>query len=223
MESLLHLKQSNSYKRMSINLIIVAITVLVSMAAFNNQDLFLKLRHYPGSVKRNGEWYRLITHGFVHADYVHLALNMLVMYQFGGIVESQYVSFWGEIWGRVLYLGLYLLTLIAASLYSQFKHQDNPNYSAVGASGAVSGIVFNTILFHPWMKIFVYFIPLPGIVAGLLYLAYSSWASKNSSDNVGHDAHYYGAIFGFFFTLALKPMLGAYFIAKLIDGIPLLN
>jgi membrane associated rhomboid family serine protease len=208
---------------MLITLILVAVTVLVSMAAFNNEALFMQLRHYPGSVKRNGEWYRLITHGFVHADYVHLALNMLVLYQFGGMVEAKYVSFWGATVGHALYLALYLLSLVAASLYSQFKNQDNPNYSAVGASGAVSGIVFNTILFHPWMKIYVYFIPLPGIVAGLLYLAYSSWASKNSNDNVGHDAHYYGAIFGFLFTLALKPMLGAYFWAQLVDGIPLLK
>lgn len=191
-----------------ITTIIMAITVLVSLLAFNDANLKAKLIFEPYHIKRFGEWYRFFTSGLIHADIVHLALNMYVLYGFGQLTETYFVLAFGST-GPFAYALMYTSAIALASVYSYFKHQDNPYYAALGASGAVSAVVFSSILFNPWAKISIIFIPvgIPGVVMGVLYLLYSQYKGRKEDDNIGHDAHFYGAVFGFIFPLLLKPTL----------------
>ncbi len=207
---------------MTLTILLIGLTCLISIPAFSNGEMKYRLLHYPYLETHNGEWYRILTSGFIHADWVHLFINMFVLYQFGGIVESIYVDqLFGPMWGRVLFLVMYLVGIVFANLPSLGKHKDNQRYSALGASGAVSGVLYAYILFAPWSMLGLFgIIPVPAIVFGVLYLIYSSYAAKHSRDNIGHDAHFYGALFGFFFTLALKPALFSAFLSKVINGLP---
>ncbi len=201
----------------SITIIIVAVCVLISYICFGNQELFHKLKHWPYAEVREKEWYRLISSGFIHGSWMHLLINMFVFWQFGEVVEARFRVEFGLLWGNLFYTLLFLVTIVLADIPSLLKHKDNVYYSAVGASGAVSGILFVNILFYPWNLLYLYaIIPIPGIVAGVLYLIYSSWASKNSRDNIDHDAHFYGALFGLLFTVMLKPSLFVDFINQLM-------
>ena len=205
---------------MSLTIIFIGVTILTSYVSFQNEGLLLKLLHSPTQEYRNKELYRLFTSGFVHADWVHLLINMFVLYQFGGIVEDYYVSLFGEITGEILYAFLYLFGIIFANLPTFFKHRGNSHYSALGASGAVAAVVFASIVFQPWSILLIYgIIPLPAIIAGVLYLLYSSYAARNANDNIGHEAHLYGAIFGFIFTILLDPELIYNFTNKVINRI----
>lgn len=202
----------------SVTIILVGVCVAISYLCFQNDQLFNKLKHWPYAVVHNKEYYRLISSGFVHGSWIHLLINMFVFWQFGEIVEAYYASIFGTGVGRIFYLLLFLITIVFADTSTLIKHKDNPHYAAVGASGAVSGIVFVYILFEPWNMLYLYMIiPIPGIVAGIAYLVYSSWAAKNSRDNIDHDAHFYGALFGILFTIALKPSLAVNFFYKLIE------
>ena len=168
--------------------------------------------------KREKQWYRMLTSGFLHANWIHLAINMFVLYQFGGIVENLFIAPFGEVMGRVNYILLYSLTIIAADLPTYYKHKNNPQFASIGASGAVSGIVFVYILFYPWAKLYLWaVIPIYGIIAGIAFLWYSSYASKQNRDFIDHEAHFYGAVFGFLFTIALKPSLALLFFDRLTD------
>ncbi len=177
--------------------------------------------HYPYQEVRDKSYYRFISSGFVHGSWLHLGINMFVLWSFGEYIEKVYVAFFGDMMGRVLYIAMYLATIVFADIPTFLKHRNNPGYRSLGASGAVSGIVFISILLSPWSLIYVYFIPVPGIVAGVAYLIYSSWASKNSQDLIDHDAHFYGALFGMLFTIALKPALFSNFIDRLVNDFPL--
>jgi len=187
--------------------IILAITVLVSIAAFNNESNMHKLNLNPYQVYQRKEWYRLLSHGFVHADWNHLLLNMLVLFFFGPAIENIFTDLAGRgmlRFPKMYYMALYLGGIIIASLSSVRKNKDNPWYNAVGASGAVSAVVFTFIFFAPWSKLLIFFIiPMPGIVFGILYMAYSYYMSKKNVDHINHEAHYYGAVFGFFFPLII--------------------
>lgn len=203
---------------MSLTVILLIVCVIVSYLCFNNQVLFEKLKHWPYFEVRNKEYYRVLTSGFVHGSWLHLIINMFIFWQFGEAVEKYYQLLFGEHVGRILYFFLFIATIIFADVPTLLKHKDNVHYSAVGASGAVSGIIFVSILFDPWQLLYLYgILPIPGIVAGILYLIYSSWASKNSQDNIDHDAHFYGALFGMLFTILLKPSLFLHFIQALVS------
>jgi membrane associated rhomboid family serine protease len=201
---------------MSITLIIIIITCLISYMAFKSPELFHKLKHWPYAEANEKQYYRLISSGFVHGSWIHLLINMFVFYQFGEIVEQVFISTFGPIAGTINFLFLFLATIVFADIPTLLKHRNNPSYAAVGASGGVSGIVFVYILFEPWKMLYLYaIIPIPGIVAGLLYLGYSSWASKNSTDNIDHDAHFFGALVGIAIALLLKPTFILVFIEKI--------
>ena len=205
----------------SMSLILVAITVLVSYRAFNNQAFFFRLCHWPVKEHQQREYYRLLTHGFVHGSWLHLLINMFVLWQFGEIVEFYFTEFFGQQSGRLLFILVYLATIVFASVPTFLNKKDNSQYMSVGASGGVSGIVFIYILLMPWAMLYLYaIIPIPGIIAGILYLWYSSYASKNVRDRIDHEAHFYGALFGVFFTLLLKPSLANNFIDQLINNSP---
>ena len=189
-------------------LFFVAITAIISFMAFNNEKLFSKLQFNAYQVYHRKEYYRLLTHGFVHADWMHLIVNMLVLFMFGQNIENIF----GQLAeAGVLHLApvwfsfLYLTAIVVASLTTLKKHRDNIWYNSVGASGGVSAILFCYIFFYPFRTLYLYgILPLPGIVLGVLYLFYSQYMSKKNRDNVNHDAHFVGAVFGFLFPLLIS-------------------
>jgi membrane associated rhomboid family serine protease len=200
-------------------ILIIIATVAISMLAFSNREVMDKLLFSPYRTIHNKEWHRLITHGFVHADYVHLFVNMFVLYSFGSAVETIFKSlqYSGIIQSSILNFALlYFGGIVIASLTTLKKHKDNFYYHSVGASGAVSAIVFTYIFFDPLQKLlFMFIIPIPAIVFGILYLAYSHYMSKKGGDYINHDAHFVGSVFGFIYPLLINPKLISIFLAKL--------
>ena len=188
-------------------IVFIIITSIVSVLAFNNEYLFSKLQFNPYRVYHRKEYYRLISHGFVHADWMHLIINMIVLYSFGTAVEmffgqkeAEGLMHFSNIW----YIMLYLTGIVISSLLTLAKQKDNPYYNAVGASGAVSAVTFCAIFFAPYSQLLVYgIIPIPGIVFGILFLVFSQYMSRRGSDNINHDAHFVGAIFGLLFPLII--------------------
>lgn len=208
---------------MSVTLVLVVVTAVISIYAFNNPELISKMAHWPAREFHAKEYYRLLTSGFVHVDWIHLLVNLFVFYHFGEVAEQHYQIFFGATNGKLLFLLVYILTIVGAALPTYFEKKNIREYRAVGASGGVSGIVFIYILLYPWQKLYLYgVIPIPGIVAGVLYLAYSSYADKkNIHTRIGHSAHFYGALFGIALTLLLKPDLFSSFLRSLINDFPL--
>lgn len=198
-------------------IILIALTVLISISCFTNHSLYQRLIHNPYLTKHHQQWYRMLTSGFMHADYMHLFINMFVLYSFGKAVEYYYQLVFGEA-GTLLFITLYLTAIIASSASTQFKYQNSSGYSSLGASGAVSAVVFTSILFAPFQKIYLYgLIGFPGILLGLAYLAYSYYMSKKDlkHDTTNHEAHFYGAVYGVVFTLLLKPNVFLIFLNQL--------
>lgn len=201
--------------------LLIALTALISITAFSKNDWFLKLQFNPYQVYHRKEIYRLLTHGFLHANWTHLIINMLVLFFFGPHVENilkeilkpEMQSFY---W--LIFLLFYLAGIVVATVVSLYRHKDDVWYNAVGASGAISSVIFFFIFFHPWEMIYFYgILPIPGIIMGVLYLVYSQVMSRRESDNVNHDAHFVGALFGFLFPLLINYRLIQYFIDQLLS------
>lgn len=200
---------------------LIAFTALISIPAFSKKDSFYKLQFNAYQVYHRKQWYRLLTHGFLHAGWMHLIVNMLVLYFFGPYVEEfiQYIlpDFLTK-WHHIIFILYYFAAIVIASLSSLYKHREDPWYNAVGASGAVSAVLFTFIFFNPWELLYFYgVIPVPGIIMGVLYLIYSHYMSRRDSDNVNHDAHLSGAIFGFVFPLLIDVKLLGGFINRLLE------
>jgi membrane associated rhomboid family serine protease len=187
--------------------LIIGITCLVSIPAFGNRELFSKMLFNPSIIRNNKEWYRFLTHALLHADFVHLAMNMYVLYMFGKMVEETFVVTFEGVKGEVYYFLLYFIGIIASVIPSYEKHKNDYHYNAVGASGAVSSIVFSAILINPWMSLSLMFIPIPipAPIFGVLYLVYCWYMTKRGGDNIAHDVHYWGSLFGALFTLVILP------------------
>jgi len=200
--------------------VFIIITCIVSILSFNNEQLFSKLQFNPYQVYHRKEYYRLLSHGFVHADWMHLLVNMFVLYSFGTAVES----YFGQLeaagmmkYGKAWFAFMYLAAIVFASVTTLKKHKDDIFYNSVGASGAVSAILFCSIFFNPWAKLGLYFvIPVPAIIFGAGYLVYSQYMSKRGADNINHDAHFIGAVFGFLFPLLIKVSFISIFINQLL-------
>ena len=206
---------------MSLTLIIIILTSLISYKCFEDRTRFGNLLHSPYQEKRSNQYYRLLTSGFLHGSFVHLFINMFVLWNFGEYIEYSFINIFGDLMGRLNYLLLYLLTVIFANVPTYFMHKDNVHFSSVGASGAVSGLVFVFILFRPWAELeLFFFIPFRAIILGVLYLGYSSWAAKNGNDRIDHVAHFAGAIFGLLFTIVLEPELFTRFLTRLQENAP---
>ncbi|MDP1728120.1 MAG: rhomboid family intramembrane serine protease [Bacteroidota bacterium] len=193
---------------------IIIITVLVSVPAFGNASFLNSLIFDPYEIKKKNQWYKFISSGFLHANFVHLAVNMFVLMSFGPLVEHFYNLNFGSV-GMILYLILYISSIAAANITTYFKQQNNTDYRALGASGAVSAILFAAVLFEPKREWYLYgIIEIPGYIAAGLYLLYSHYASRNTNDHINHDAHFYGALYGIAFTLVCKPSLFLAFLNK---------
>lgn len=203
---------------MSVTLIIVIITSAFSIYAMNNRELFNKTLYSPYQVYHRKEYYRLLTHALLHAGWIHLFVNMYVLYIFGMVAE-QYFDYYKGGMGSFNYVLLYLGGVFFATLPALKKQKDNFMYSSVGASGAVSAVLFSCIAFKPTMPIMFIFlpIPMPAVVFGVLYLVYEAYMDKKSNDYVAHDAHYYGAVFGALFTFISIPSAFINFFAQLFS------
>lgn len=192
--------------------LLIGVTVLVSWQAFEKPRLLDRLLLWPPAIDRSNQYDRLVTHGFVHADWQHLLFNMITLYFFGGQVERWFVPYIGQA-GFLLF---YLSAILVAILPTYLRHRHDPRYRSLGASGAVSAALFAFILVQPWSLIFVFFLPVPAIVYAVLYIGYSIWMDRRGLDNVNHSAHLWGAGYGVLFTLMMEPRVGAAFLERLL-------
>lgn len=191
---------------------LILITVVISMLAFNQQKVMNRLLFWPPAIRR-GEYDRFIGHGFIHADGTHLLFNMITLFFFGSVIESFYRQYLFELGFILFYMG----GLIAAIIPSYLKHKNDSHWASLGASGAVSAVLFAYILFQPWKLIFVFFIPVPAIIFAVLYVAYSIWSGKRGKGNVNHSAHLWGAAYGVLMTIILEPKIVPHFLNQLLN------
>lgn len=188
-----------------VTLAILIATVVVSLAAFAHQGLRAYLSLEPCQMVRTRQYHQVITSGFVHADFAHLAVNMLTLYFFGRSLEGMIVSAYAT---SSPFVGIYLSGLVLGSLYPLLKYRHNESYGAVGASGAISGIVFAFCLAQPTALIYVFFsIPMPAWLYAILYTAYSMYGMRRANDNIGHEAHIAGAIGGMVAAMVSVPAI----------------
>ena len=199
---------------LSATLVIVALTVLVSWRGFNDRALLERLILWPPAVERGKQYDRLLGYGFVHADWQHLLFNMITLFFFGRLIEQVIVQLTGS-W--LTYPLFYLTALVVSILPSYLRNQGNRNYFSLGASGAVSAVLFAFILIQPWSLIFVFFIPAPAILYAVFYVGYSIWMDRRGGDRINHSAHLAGAAFGVMFMLAMEPRLFNVFIDQLLN------
>ncbi len=202
-----------------ITFILIALNVIISFYAFDRPKVKGALMMTPYRIIRQGQYYRFITSGFIHQNHMHLIVNMFSFYFFGTAIEQIFGFIFGSL-GNYYFIGLYLLAIIVSDLPTYFKQKDNPNYSSLGASGGVAAIIFAFIIFEPLQKICLYFILcLPGFILGMGYLMYSYYQGKNSRDNINHEAHLYGALFGLVFCIVVYPAAIPLFIQQISEWI----
>lgn len=198
---------------LSQTVIIIAITTLVSFIAFSNRTLKGQLIFYPPAIKQ-GQVYRFVTYGFIHADGGHLLFNLFTLYFFGTAMEDLYNQFLGG-YG---FIAFYLLALVVSIFPSYLQNINNASYASLGASGAVSAVLFAYILVAPWQMLYLFAaVPIPAIVFAVAYVAYSIYAQKKARDNINHNAHLWGAAFGIAATIALYPKVIEYFFLQLLN------
>ena len=181
-------------------LLLIAFNVLMSYKGFSNIGFFERYK-FSISALNQKQYFRLVSSGFLHVDSAHLVFNMFALYMFGDYVIQNT--------GVYLFVLIYMFSLLAGNFFTYINHKKEPSYSAVGASGAVSGIVYSSILLFPQMQLvlILFPIPMPGYVFGILYLFYTLFGIKSRNDNIGHTAHFGGAIAGFAITIIIFPEL----------------
>jgi membrane associated rhomboid family serine protease len=189
---------------------LIAITCVVSWIAFNNRKLADRLILWPPAIDKHKQYDRLVTYGFIHADFMHLLFNMITLFFFGPQIES----LMGDV-GVWVYPVFYVSALVVSILPTYLKNQKNPNYLSLGASGAVSAILFAYILVRPWSIIGVFFIPMPAILFAVLYVGYSIWMDRRGGDRINHSAHLAGAGYGVLFMLVMEPRVLGHFLQQL--------
>lgn len=178
---------------------------LITYYAWQRPDVHRKMMLNPYATYHNKQLERLVTSGFVHNGSWHLFMNLFTLYFFGGAIEAIFNSYFGDA-GRFLYVLLFLTAVVVANIPTLIKHRNNPNYNSLGASGGVSALVMAFILFDPLQELCLYAVVcLPGYILGAIFIMYSVVMGKRGADNINHDAHLYGALYGVLFILALKP------------------
>ena len=196
-----------------ITLALIGITCVVSWMAFNNRKLADRLILWPPAIDKHKQYDRLVTYGFIHADFSHLLFNMVTLYFFGREIEGVM----GQLSTPWTYPLFYVAALVVSILPTYLKNQHNPNYLSLGASGAVSAVLFAYILLAPWQLIFVFFVPVPAIVYAVLYVGYSIWMDRRGGDRINHSAHLAGAAFGVLFMLIMEPKIIPFFLQQLTN------
>ncbi|MCD9030140.1 rhomboid family intramembrane serine protease [Luteimonas sp. Y-2-2-4F] len=196
-----------------VTLVLIAITVLVSWQAFNNPRLLERLILWPPAIDRHHQYDRLLGHGFIHADWQHLLFNMITLFFFGGLIERAFEPYIGKL-GFVFF---YLSAILVAILPTYLRHRHDPHYRSLGASGAVSAVLFAFVLLSPWSLIFVFFIPMPAILYAVAYVGYSIWMDRRGGDNINHSAHLWGAGYGVLFTVMMEPRVINTFLGRLAN------
>lgn len=191
-------------------LILIAVTCGISIHCFGNRRLLESLLFWPPAVAR-GEFHRFVTHGFVHADGQHLLFNMITLFFFGQAVAP----FFERYVGAAGFMLFYLAGIAVAILPSYLRHRNDPRYRSLGASGAVSAVLFAYILMAPWSIIYVFVVPVPAILFAAAYTAYSFYAGRQGTDNVNHSAHLWGGAYGVIVALAIEPGLWGHFLSAL--------
>jgi membrane associated rhomboid family serine protease len=201
-------------------LVLIALTAGISMYAWSNRELMEKWIFSPYLVSQRGQWYRFLTSGFLHADFVHLGFNLFAFYSFSPAVLTRFASTYGVRGGIAAFLLLYIGGIILSDIPTYFRHRHDPGYRSLGASGGVSSVLFASILFYPIASngsgIYIFPLPIPiqPFLFAFLYLTYSYYQGRRRGDNINHDAHFYGALFGILVALALVPQAGLAFIAQ---------
>lgn len=192
---------------------IILITVVISLAAWQSKPLFNRLIFSTHAVKQ-GQIDRFLTHGFIHADGIHLLFNMFTLYFFGRAIENFYL----DRFGNFGFLAFYVLAIVVAITPSFIRHKNNDRYFSLGASGAVCAVLFAFVLFAPWQSIYLFAIlPIPAIVFAVVYVGYSIWADKKNASSINHQAHLFGAVFGILATIATEPKIIIHFMHALIN------
>jgi membrane associated rhomboid family serine protease len=190
---------------MPLTYIIIGITVAISFLAWSQPALLAKLILNPYSVSSRNEYHRFVTSGFIHQDHMHLFMNMFSLYFFGRAVEQVFYHVFGSL-GSVYFIFLYLIAMVVSDIPTYLKNKSNPRYNSLGASGGVAAIIFAFIIFQPLQDICIFFaLCLPGFILGTAYLIYSWYQGKKANDNINHDAHLYGALFGLLFCIVMAP------------------
>ena len=198
---------------MPVTLAIIVLTAAVSLLAWSRPPLLDRLILWPPAITRGREYWRLLTSGLIHADLGHLAFNMITLYFFGGAMERFYSMRIGAAGFALFYAG----GLVISSLPSWWRHRHDAGYRSLGASGAVSAVLFAFILLQPWAMIFVFFVPMPAIVYAALYLAYTIYMDRRRSDHINHSAHLWGAVYGMVLTILIEPRVPAVFLQRLLQ------
>lgn len=220
---------------LNVLIIIIAITALVSISAFNNRDLMYRYMFIPARIQETGEKYRFFSHMFIHADYMHLIFNMISLYFLGDLmldaqggvfldnsggtftVNDGWMQEYGFWEGQIMFLVLYFGGGLFATLIPYSRHKNNSSYMSLGASGAVSAVIFAAIIWNPTLKIYLFFIPIgiPAFIFGPLYIAYEIYMDKRGNTGIAHDAHLGGAVFGILFVLFTNIEAGKRFIEQI--------
>ncbi len=196
---------------------IIIITVLVSLNAFNNSSLMDKMMYSAYLSKHQKEHYRMLSHLLVHSDVSHLMFNMMSLYFLGTFLEESLVLWYGIAKGELFFGLIYILGGVFATLWPYLRNQDNPNYRSLGASGAVSAVIFAAIMWQPDMKLYLFFIPIgiPAYIFGPIYLGLEYFLDKRGNSRIAHDAHIGGALFGILFILIINIDKGKEFLNQI--------
>ena len=200
-----------------VTIILILITVAVSILCFTGTLDINALKFNARKIWHGRQWYRMLSYGLVHGGWGHLFFNMLTLYFFGTVVEQYFLAAFGGTAGIILYIVLYVSAIAVSTIGDLVKYRDDYGYNAVGASGAVSAVLFASILFEPKMGIYIYLIPIPvpGYIFAPLYLLYCWWAARKKMDNIGHTAHFWGAVYGLAFPLICRPDIFRHFLSQL--------
>lgn len=205
---------------LDITIIIIIITALISIGGFSNQKIVDDLIFYPPAVSQHNQWYRFFTCGLIHADVGHLIFNMLSLYLFGRFVEEKFTEIFAD-QGKWIYLAMYITSLFICLVPTYLKHRNDYYYRSLGASGAVSAVVFAGLMVAPYVQVGFFIIPpiIPGFIFGPLYLLITAWLDKRGRDNINHSAHLWGALYGVLFIIVAGRLVGYDAVQEFIDGV----
>jgi membrane associated rhomboid family serine protease len=209
-------------EQLTANLLIIIVTVGVSLYALSNPTMLYSWMMNPKAIDRNREYHRFVTSGFVHADFMHLFFNMFTLYSFGDFIEQIFIQKFDNDprLGSVAYVIFYVVAIVVSDLSTFFKHRKDGNYNSLGASGAVSAVIFGAILFVPTADFNVFFIPMPAFIFAILYLAFTYYEMKRGNGYINHSAHWWGAVFGVVVMIAMYPEVVPSFIDQIAHWRP---